>query len=98
MMSRSCFRLAMTRWGTSEEPDFTPEWKKTLIGVMISAGLILIFVGAMLLTIAAITEFSYQTMTLPPDVRGLVDTTLRTSYTLLAVGGGLIVIGYIARL
>lgn len=79
------------------ETDFTPEWKKTIIGIVITAGLILLAVGATLLAIAALTESTYQSMVLPADVRILVDTTRQTSYALLAIGGGLVAIGLIER-
>ena len=91
------FHPAMTRERFPEDADFAPERKQTLAGIMISAGLILCFVGLMLLAIVAITEFSYQTMAVPADVQILLGSTRQTSYALLTVGVGLMVIAFIER-
>ncbi len=87
----------MSRERIPEDPDFAPDWKKTLVGLLVSAGLILIFVALVLLVTAALTEFTYQTMVVPSDVQALLNTTRQTSYVLLVLGSGLLVIGYIER-
>lgn len=89
--------LPMLRQRFPNDRDFAPDWKKALVGLMITIGLILVFVGLILFVIAALTEFTYQATPIPPDVLGMLGTTRETSYGLLAVGGGLVVIAYIAR-
>lgn len=97
LMAPRCFRPPMTRERIPQDPDFAPEWRKTAIGLAISAGAVLLFVGLMLLAIAGLTEFTYQSMAVPASVQSLLATTRQTSYALLVIGVGLVVIGYIAR-
>ncbi len=87
----------MLRQRFPDDREFAPDWKKALVGLTVSIGLILLFVGFMLFVIAALTEFTYQATAIPPDVLAMLGTTRETSYGLLAVGGGLVAIGYIAR-
>ncbi len=87
----------MTRQRKPEDAIFVLEWKKTAAGLIVSIGIVLIFAGLMLWAIAAIPEFTYQTVSVPPDVQHLVYTTRQTSAALLVVGGGLIALGLIGR-
>ncbi len=87
----------MPRERIPEDPDFTPDWKKTLVGLLITAGVIVLFVAGVIFVTASLTAFTYQQSTMPPDVEAVLNASRQTSYALFAIGGGLVVIGLIER-
>ncbi len=97
LIARGGLRPSMPWWRSSEDYAFAPEWKKTLVGFVISIGIVLLFAGLTILAIAALTEFTYQNSAMPSDVQSLLGATRQTSVAIIAVGGGLVAIGYIVR-
>ena len=85
----------MPREEFPEHPDDVRDRRDTVLGFVISLGVVLMIFGVIALSLVGTTEYMHSPTGMTPDIQDALTTGRAVSFLLLLLGGAVIVVGSI---